>query len=73
MKNRGQNLKNDFSRKCFPVILRPFRGVLGEKWGCGVRSKLENAKREICLVPPEPEVISLLTAQFLNNFNYTFP
>ena len=41
-----------FAEKCFPIILRPFRGVLDVKRGCGVRSKSENAKREIWLVPP---------------------
>ena len=41
-----------FEEKSFPIILRPFRGVLGVKWGRGVCSKSENAICEIGLVPP---------------------
>ena len=41
-----------FAEKGLPVILRPFRGSLDVKWGCGVRSKSKNVKRKICLVPP---------------------
>ena len=50
-----------FPEKGLPVILRPFRGSLDVKWGCGIRSKSKKRETQNFLGPPPLRVGIMFT------------